>query len=190
MTLLRQSITGLAIALISVALLWLTWLTGLSENLFAASDRNHADCEYPAGWAVYSLQTEDDLAQWAAQAGYSLEEIMASNCLPADANLPVGDRLYLPIEILEFIDPSCGPPDGWGYYLTHEGDGFNALADSFGIQVDQLRLANCFLNDSDFEPGMRIYAPASALVTPTLSPSATPSITVDSGTEASPTVEP
>jgi hypothetical protein len=190
MNIVRQSMQGLFIALIAVALLWLTWLTSQAEDLFAAPESEHRICEYPIGWKPYTLQPEDDLASLTEATGYPLEEILASNCLPVDANLPVGDRIYLPIAILELINPACGPPEGWGYYLTSDSDSLQVIAEEFGVPVEQLRVANCFMEDSDFEAGMRIYAPASALVTATLAPSATLSTTLENGSAATATVEP
>jgi LysM repeat protein len=60
------------------------------------------------------------------------------------------------------LDPACGPPQGWGYYTTEAGDSLPSLAEEFEIDLEALLRANCFLDPSDFEPGLRIYAPDAA----------------------------
>lgn len=162
MSLVRQSITGLSIALLAVVILWAVWLTGQAEHPFARMSLLSADCTVPAGWISHRFHSEDDVAAPVESAGYTVEEILAGNCLSPDGNLPLEEVIYLPSDVIGFLDPSCGPPQGWGYFTTEAGDSLSSLADEFDVELEDLLVANCFTDISDFEPGLRIYAPISS----------------------------
>jgi hypothetical protein len=162
MNLLRQSIAGLSIAVLAVVLLWAVWLTGQAENQFARTGGVATDCTLPTGWGRVDVHPEDDVANPIEAAGYTLEEILVANCLPPDGNLPADDVVYLPADVIALLDPDCGPPQGWGYYTTQAGDSLSTLAEQFEVDIDDLLHANCFIDETDFEPGVRIYAPSAS----------------------------
>jgi uncharacterized protein len=67
------------------------------------------------------------------------------------------------------IEPSpqaCGPPAGWVVYTVRPGDTLGRLSRAFGINVEQLRQANCLAGSNLIVAGQRLYVPF-ALVEPT-----------------------
>lgn len=65
----------------------------------------------PTGWDVYTIQADDTLFELATEAGLSVEQVMAVNCLTSDA-LSIDQRIYLPVPITPTPTEATAPPPG------------------------------------------------------------------------------
>lgn len=150
-------------------------------------------CTPPAGWALYVVQPGDTLAGLAAQAGLTVAELQAANCL-AGGPLLLGQPLFLPVAAVV-----CGPPADWVLVQIHPGDTLSGLAARYGTTVEAIMLANCLVSQT-LTAGNRLYLPGGVLLlpptrprptatrpvfpTPTRRPTLTPSPTASTATPA------
>lgn len=70
---------------------------------------------------------------------------------------------------------NCPVPDGWVVYIVKPTDSVSFLSLIFGISADQLRQANCLVEDTLLRPGEALYVPN----IPTRTPSATSTISAE-----------
>ena len=157
-------------------------------------------CTPPAGWTLYVVQPGDSLAGLAAQAGLTVAELQAANCL-AGGRLLVGQALFLPVAAVV-----CGPPADWVLVEIRPGDTLSGLAGRYGTTVEAIMLANCLVSQA-LTAGSRLYLPGGVVLlpptrprptatrpgfpTPTRRPTLTPSPTASTATPtltASPTL--
>lgn len=149
-------------------------------------------CRPPVGWDAYTVQQGDQAAALAEEAGITLDQLLAANCLISPSLLP-GTILYLPLSATTQPTPTatytvpplptaipCGAPPGWVQYTVQRNDNLFRLSQAFGVSVSQLRTANC-LSGNLIRAGMRLYVPnvptRTPLATNTLEPSPTDTAT-------------
>jgi LysM repeat protein len=164
-------------------------------------------CGPPANWVAYVVQANDTLFSLAAQTGTSVARVKRANCLVGDT-ISIGQRLYLP-SIPPTATPTatptttptatpCGPPPNWVAYVVQANDTLFSLATKTGTSVEQVKQANCLVDDTLFI-GQSLYLPfipptptdtptSTSTITPT--PSETPSPTPTSTATPTPTSSP
>lgn len=157
-------------------------------------------CRPPAGWDAYTVQQGDLAAALAEEAGISLDQLLAANCLISPSLLP-GTILYLPLPASTQPTPTvtftipplpttipCGAPPGWVQYTVQRNDNLFRLSQAFGVSVSQLRTANC-LTGNLIQAGMRLYVPNVPTRTPIATNTVEPSPT-DTATATNTSVPP
>lgn len=138
-------------------------------------------CPQPEGWEPYIVTGGDDLAVLAKIRGYSLEQILAGNCLISEMIIP-DVMIYLPPAITSgavtptalwaTMTPACQRPAGWLAYIVKRGDNLTRISVAYRISTGYLKQVNCLLSDTIL-PGWKLWVPNVATSTFTASPTAT-----------------
>lgn len=138
-------------------------------------------CPQPSGWEPYVVMAGDDLGTLAETRGYSLEQILAGNCLISEMIIP-DVMIYLPparaIEIPTFTVASstptaaCQRPAGWIGYIVKRGDTLTRISIAYRVSIGYLKQVNCLLSDTIL-PGWIVWVPNVATSTFTASPTFT-----------------
>ncbi len=135
-------------------------------------------CPQPASWEPYTVLPGDDLSTLAESRGYSLEQILAGNCLISEMIIP-NVLIFLPPALVQnpanpasSATPACQRPGGWIGYLVKRGDTLTRISTAYRVTVGVLKQVNCLLSDTIL-PGWTIWVPNVATSTFTASPSVT-----------------
>ena len=157
-------------------------------------------CPIPEGWEQFTIQSADQIPDLALARGFTMDEILRSNCLISD-KITAGIAIYIPplptstmtLSLTHTVTASqtprpvlCGPPPGWVRYTIQSSDTLTKISRLYRVSVWQLRQANCLVSNL-IRAGSRIWVPNVATSTytftpelpqpPTLSPSITPTPT-------------
>ncbi len=129
-------------------------------------------CALPAGWEEITVEQGDTLAALAEEYGITVQELLEANCLPLDEFLDKAEEaleepqvIYVPTTAVE-QPVACQYPTGWVAYEASKGESYAALAEKYGIAVEELLIANCLpvnellpLADQGLEEQKIIYVP-------------------------------
>ncbi len=167
---------------------------GTQITFITATPHTEQTCPIPSSWVPHVVQPGETLEHLALQAGLSIEQLMAANCL-ISPNLMPDTILYLPASTVtpltdNLASPTateCVVPPGWIFYQVQRGDTLTRISGLYGISVWQLKQANC-LETNTIITGQYLRVPnvATRTFTPTASPQ--PEIQLPSDTPAPPTV--
>ena len=126
----------------------------------------------PPQGTTYTVQAGDTLSSIAAQFGATVEAIVQANAIADPTRLEVGQVLIIPeagAPPRDVLGATAEPPTtpqagGQQTYTVQAGDNAAAIADSFGITVDELAAANTTTVDDlrDLEVGETLVIPAPA----------------------------
>ncbi|MCD4738756.1 MAG: LysM peptidoglycan-binding domain-containing protein [Anaerolineae bacterium] len=134
-------------------------------------------CVPPDDWLPYAVQPGDTLISLAWRAYVKSYVLMRNNCLTTNL-IVVGEVLYLPPGAVRTPTPQparCGPRLDWRVAYVSQGDTLYRLAIRYGTTPAEIRWANCLWGDSIYV-GQPLYLPARMVITPTWTPSATPTL--------------
>ena len=134
-------------------------------------------CVPPDDWLPYAVQPGDTLISLAWRAYIESYVLMRNNCLTTNL-IVVGEVLYLPPGAVRTPTPQparCGPPLYWRVAYVSPGDTLYRLAIRYNTTATEIRWANCLWGDSIYA-GQPLYLPARMVITPTWTPSATPTL--------------
>lgn len=120
------------------------------------------------GGTAYTVQSGDTLGRIAADHGIELARLLEFNGIAADTVLQPGHKLLIPPAEDETASTGTGEegadgpdlPLGAEIYVIESGDTFNAIAQEFGLSLDELLAANELSADSVLHPGDEIVIPA------------------------------
>ncbi|MHC1783977.1 MAG: LysM peptidoglycan-binding domain-containing protein [Anaerolineaceae bacterium] len=169
----------------------IAWL--VSPTATATITSTPTPCPLPQGWVTYQIQPGDSAELLSINRGFTLDMIQLANCqsgqsfttgqvifLPAHTITPT--RTYTPTQTNTPI--VCSHPQGWSPYVVQAGDTSFSLSLKYNIGVIELQKANCLEENEDLKPGMEVYLPLPATMTPI------PPTPVNSATLPPPTVTP
>lgn len=170
-------------------------------------------CPMPEGWTTYIITPGDTLNSLAQDWGTPYDLLFEKNCLMSEL-LPAGYILYRPPQatpsvtftITMTIEPTpedtatkkappippqvqCGPPYGWITYVVKPGDNLYRISLAFGVEVRQLKLANCLTSDA-IRAGQTLFVPNIATRVPTVTEIPTEEPPPPATETPQPTVEP
>lgn len=107
-----------------------------------------------AAYLTYVVKTGDALASVAAQHGTTVEVIRELNPQLTSANLLAGDEIRIPAGLTPLEQP-VQPL----YYVVQQDDLVVALAERFGVTLEQIREANPLVDLDQVSVGLRLVIP-------------------------------
>lgn len=144
-----------------------------STCLPACAPGAHAQGRVP--WSVYTVGWGDTLDAIAEIYGTSAALIAQANGIPADATLPVGQRLLVPGPAVR-----ASVPAHWPTHVVREGETLASVAWKYKASAWHILVANQLKANAPLRPGDRLliptkpYRPANVLPSPTHRPGQQP----------------
>jgi LysM repeat protein len=129
-------------------------------------------CAIPAGWVQITTVEGDAYETLAATYKITVVDLLAANCLPVEELLPTASealtepvKLYVPPAMAE--GPlECQYPDGWVVYQAEAGESYSTLAETYGLAVEELLVANCLPVDEHLAKAMDPFPETASLYVP------------------------
>ena len=115
------------------------------------------DAEAAVAYLTYVVKVGDALATVAAQHGTTMEVIRELNPQLTSDDLLPGDEIRIPAGLAPLEQPSQPL-----YYVVRQGDLVVALAERFGVTLEQIRAANPLVDLDQVPVGLRLVIPVPA----------------------------
>lgn len=127
----------------------------------------------PSGWVSVRVQPGDNVYTVAARYNTTAIQLRAANCLVTDS-LVQGSSIFVPPAPTS-TSVHCGPFPGWvKTYIVRHGDTLFSIAQSYGISLASLKLANCKDDRNLIFTGEMLWVPNIPTRTPTITVTSMP----------------
>jgi LysM repeat protein len=123
-------------------------------------------CGLPLGWTLYTVQPGDTLESLAQSYNATIEVLIHANCLATQELIP-GTRFYVPGPPAAESPIQCGAPSDWIFYTVQPGDTLLSIAQTYGVTIAELQVANCLGSSTLIRAGQRVFVPNVRIPTPT-----------------------
>jgi LysM repeat protein len=129
-------------------------------------------CAIPAGWVQITSVEGDSYASIASAYQITVVDLLGANCLPVEESLstasePLSEPVTLYVPPAMAGEPAeCQYPDGWVVYEEAAGESYSALAETYGLAVEELLVANCLPVDEHLAQATDPFPQAASLYVP------------------------